>query len=100
MYDDFFTNFTAESWDAKGWVDLFADAGAQYFVITSKHHDGFALFDTEETTHRNALHYGPKTDLLKELFDAAKTYQPQLHRGTYFSLPEWVSEPTSGSGTS
>jgi alpha-L-fucosidase len=91
VYDDFFTNFMAENWDAKAWVDLFADAGAQYFVITTKHHDGFAMFDTEETTHRNALHYGPKRDVLKELFDAAKEYQPQLHRGTYFSLPEWVS---------
>lgn len=91
VYDDFFSNFTAEKWDAKSWVDLFADAGAQYFVITTKHHDGFALFDTEETSHRNALHYGPKRDILKELFDAAKKYQPQLRRGTYFSLPEWVS---------
>jgi alpha-L-fucosidase len=92
-YDDFFSNFTAENWDAKSWVDLIADAGAQYFVITSKHHDGFAMFDTEETTHRNALHYGPKRDVLKELFDAAKKYQPLLRRGTYFSLPEWVTNP-------
>ncbi|TVY68953.1 Plasma alpha-L-fucosidase [Lachnellula suecica] len=91
VYDDFFSNFTAENWDAKSWVDLFADAGAQYFVLTTKHHDGFALFDTEETTHRNSLHYGPKRDILKELFDAAKEYQPQLKRGTYFSLPEWFN---------
>ena len=91
VYDDFFSNFTAENWDAKSWVDLIADAGAQYFVLTTKHHDGFALFDTEETTHRNSLHYGPKRDILKELFEAAKEYQPQLRRGTYFSLPEWVS---------
>jgi hypothetical protein len=92
VYDDFFSNFTAENWDAKSWVDLIADAGAQYFVLTTKHHDGFALFDTGETTHRNSLHYGPKRDILKELFEAAKEYQPQLRRGTYFSLPEWVSK--------
>lgn len=91
VYDDFLKNLTAEKFDPKGWVDLFADAGAQYFVQTTKHHDGFAMFDTKETTHRNAVHYGPKRDLLKELFDAAKTYQPQLHRGTYFSLPEWYN---------
>lgn len=89
VYDDFFANFTASEFDPKSWVDLIADAGAQYFVLTTKHHDGFALFDTKETTHRNSLHYGPKRDLLKELFDAAKEYQPQLKRGTYFSLPEW-----------
>ncbi|RDW68604.1 putative alpha-L-fucosidase [Coleophoma crateriformis] len=91
VYDDFFTNFTAEYFDPKEWVDLFADAGAQYFVFTSKHHDGFAMFDTKETTHRNSIHYGPKRNVLQELFDAAAAYQPQLHRGTYFSLPEWYN---------
>lgn len=91
MYDDFFQNFTADAFDAKEWVDLFADAGAQYFVFTTKHHDGFGMFDTKETTHRNSVHYGPKRDILKEIFDAAKEYQPQLRRGTYFSLPEWYN---------
>ncbi|KAL1615240.1 hypothetical protein SLS54_009171 [Diplodia seriata] len=90
-YDDFFVNFTAANYDPKAWVDLFADAGAQYFVFTSKHHDGFAGFDTKATSNRNSLNYGPKRDLLKELFDAAKTYQPHLRRGTYFSLPEWYN---------
>lgn len=89
MYDDFFVNLTAANYDPKMWVDLFADAGAKYFVFTSKHHDGFAMFDSGNTTHRNAVHYGPKRDILRELFDAAKEYQPHLHRGTYFSLPEW-----------
>lgn len=56
-----------------------------------QHHDGFALFDPKATSNRSALNYGPKRDLLKELFDAAKTYQPHLHRGTYFSLPEWYN---------
>ncbi|KAF2091496.1 glycoside hydrolase family 29 protein [Saccharata proteae CBS 121410] len=91
VYDDFFQNFTAANYDPKAWVDLFSDAGAQYFVVTTKHHDGFALFDTKQTSNRNSLQYGPKRDLLRELFDAAKTYQPHLHRGTYFSLPEWYN---------
>lgn len=37
------------------------------------------------------MHYGPKRDLLGELFEAAETYQPALKRGTYFSLPEWFN---------
>lgn len=90
-YDDFFANFTAANYDPKAWVDLIADAGAQYFVITTKHHDGYSLFDTNATSNRNSLNYGPKRDLLKELFDAAKTHQPHLHRGTYLSLPEWYN---------
>ncbi|KAI8624155.1 glycoside hydrolase family 29 protein [Xylariaceae sp. FL1651] len=90
-YDDTFPYFTASQFDPKAWVDLFADAGARYFVITSKHHDGFALFDTGTTSNRSALHYGPQRDILRELFDAAAMYQPSLHRGTYFSLPEWYN---------
>ena len=38
VYDDFFANFTASEFDAKDWVDLFDEAGAQYFVLTTKHH--------------------------------------------------------------
>lgn len=90
-YDDFLKNYTASAYDPKAWVDLFADAGAQYFVFTTKHHDGFANFDTGKTTHRSSLHYGPRRDLLGELFEAAAKYQPHLKRGTYFSLPEWFN---------
>ncbi|KAI1498455.1 glycoside hydrolase family 29 protein [Biscogniauxia marginata] len=90
-YDDTFPDFTASAFDPKAWVDLFADAGAKYFVITSKHHDGFALFDAGATSNRTALHYGPRRDLLRELFDAAALHQPSLRRGTYFSLPEWYN---------
>ncbi|KAL5115652.1 hypothetical protein ACEQ8H_006451 [Pleosporales sp. CAS-2024a] len=90
-YDDFFDNFTAARYEPKEWVDLIAESGAKYFVITTKHHDGFALFDAGNTTHRTSLHYGPKRDLVKELFDAAKTYHPALKRSTYFSLPEWFN---------
>lgn len=90
-YDDCFVNYTASAWDPKEWVDLFADAGAKYFVLTTKHHDGFALFDTGSTSNRSSLHYGPQRDVVRELFDAAATYQPSLKRGTYFSLPEWYN---------
>lgn len=90
-YDDSFPFFTASAYDPKEWVDLFAEAGAKYFVLTTKHHDGFALFDTGATSNRSSLHYGPKRDLVQELFDAAAKYQPDMKRGTYFSLPEWYN---------
>jgi len=71
-------------------VDLFAAAGAQYIVPITKHHDGFALFNvSSDISTRTSVHYGPKRDFIKELLSAAKTYQPQIRRGTYFSLPEW-----------
>lgn len=91
-YDDFFQNYTASEFDPKAWVDLFADAGAQYFVFTTKHHDGFANFDTIDSgTNRSSMNYGPKRDILGELFEAAATHQPHLRRGTYFSIPEWFN---------
>lgn len=90
-YDDSFPAYTGSNYDPKAWVDLIAESGAKYFVFTSKHHDGFANFDTGATTNRSSLHYGPKRDIMRELFDAAAKYQPALHRGTYFSLPEWFN---------
>ncbi|MCA1219415.1 alpha-L-fucosidase [Streptomyces sp. 8L] len=89
-YDDFIPRFRAERFDPRAWVELFRDAGAQYHVLTSKHHEGFALWDTK-LSDRNAVRMGPKRDLVKELFDASKRYTPELHRGLYFSMPEWFN---------
>lgn len=99
MYDDFIQNFTASVWDPKEWVDLFADAGAQYFVQVSKHHDGYAIFDLpENVTKRTSVQQFPHRNFLQELFDASKKYQPHLHRATYFSLPEWFHPDYAGLG--
>ncbi|KAI4720922.1 glycoside hydrolase [Aureobasidium sp. EXF-10727] len=90
VYDEFIQNFTTEYYDPKEWVDLFADAGAQYFVQVSKHHEGYALFDIPANiTNRTSVAQVPHKNLLQMLFDAAAQYQPHLHRATYFSLPEW-----------
>ncbi|KAK7046728.1 glycoside hydrolase [Favolaschia claudopus] len=91
IYDDFIPDFTASKFNASAWVDLFDQAGAKYFVLVSKHHDGFALFDTGNTTNRNSVQLGPKRDLVAELLQTAKTEKPDLHRGTYYSLPEWFN---------
>ena len=90
VYDDFFQDFTASDWDPQEWVDLFADAGARYFVQVSKHHDGYAIFDVPaNVTTRTSVAQSPHRNLLGELFDASKKYQPQMHKATYYSLPEW-----------
>src|ERR1700683_1760326 len=100
VYDDFFANFTGSKFNASEWLDLFDDAGAKYFVFVTvcvkktygfqfltqsskKHHDGFALYDTRNTTHRNSIHFGPKRDFLAELFTAAKQEKPEMHRGAF-----------------
>jgi alpha-L-fucosidase len=90
QYDDFIPQFTAANFNPKQWVQLFQQAGARYFVLVSKHHDGFALFQTKYS-HRNSVEMGPKKDLVKMLFDAAASYAPGLKRGLYYSLPEWYN---------
>ncbi|MEN3306509.1 MAG: alpha-L-fucosidase [Micromonosporaceae bacterium] len=89
-YDDFIPMFTAARFDPEAWVRLFQQAGARYFVLTAKHHEGFCLFDTAYTD-RNSVNLGPHRDLVGELFQAARTVAPHLHRGLYYSLPEWYN---------
>ncbi|KAF7977933.1 hypothetical protein HWV62_2001 [Athelia sp. TMB] len=91
IYDDFIANFTGSHFNASEWLDIFDEAGAKYFVLTTKHHDGYALWDTGNTTNRNSAKLGPKRDFLAELFETAKKEKPFMHRGTYFSMPEWFS---------
>ncbi|KAJ8095979.1 hypothetical protein PM082_015200 [Marasmius tenuissimus] len=91
VYDDFIPKFTASKFNASQWMDLFDRAGAKYFVLVTKHHDGYALFDTGNTTHRSSVYSGPQRDLVAELFATAAREKPDIHRGTYYSLPEWFS---------
>ncbi|OAQ57779.1 glycoside hydrolase, family 29 [Pochonia chlamydosporia 170] len=99
VYDDFIANFTAANFDPKAWMDLISDTGAQYFVPTTKHHDGFALFNMSSSiSNRNSAKLGPKRDLLGELFAAAKQHHPEIHRGTYFSIPEFFTPASPQNG--
>ncbi|KAG8220485.1 hypothetical protein J3R82DRAFT_3181 [Butyriboletus roseoflavus] len=56
-----------------------------------KHHDGYALFDTKNMTHRSSVYLNPYRDFLEELMETAKAEKPNLHRWTYYSLPEWYN---------
>ena len=87
-YDDFIPMFTAAKYDPVAWVRLFQEAGARYFVLTAKHHEGFCLYDSAHTD-RTSVKLGPRRDLVAELFDAARSVAPKMHRGLYYSLPEW-----------
>ena len=89
-YDDFIPMFTAERYDPRAWVELFAAAGARYFVLTAKHHDGFCLWDTQ-TSERSSARLGPKRDLVRELVDAAAEHTPSLYQGLYLSRPEFFN---------
>jgi alpha-L-fucosidase len=93
-YMDFAPNFKAELYDAKQWANIFQRAGAKYVVLTSKHHDGFALWPSAEASRTwgrawNAVEIGPKRDVLGEL--ATATRAEGLKFGFYYSLYEWYN---------
>lgn len=68
-YKDFIPLFTAERFDADEWLDLFKEAGAQYYCPVSEHHDGFQMYRSE-VSHWNAAEMGPRRDVLGLLRDA------------------------------
>jgi alpha-L-fucosidase len=87
-YDDFIPQWTASKWDPDAWIRLFEQAGAKYFVLTAKHHDGVALWCTK-TSHRNTCDMGPHRDLVADLMAAAHRAHDRVRPGLYFSIPEW-----------
>ncbi len=89
-YRDTAKNFNPIHYDADFWVRMAKEAGMKYLIITSKHHDGFALFNTG-ASQWNALQaskYGK--DLIKPLAEACKKYGIKL--GLYYSQSQdWVN---------
>ena len=83
-YADFRSAFdgASQAFDADAWVDLFVEAGAQYVVFVTKHHDGYCLWPTQiENPHRPGWH--SKRDFVGEL--AAATRKRGLKFGVYYS---------------
>ena len=88
-YGNFAAQFKAENFDPVAWAELFRKAGAKYVVLTSKHHDGYALWPTPEQPYYNAVAMGPGRDLAKEFCAAMRT--AGLRRGFYFSMLEYAN---------
>lgn len=81
------TGFTAKNYDPQAWADLIKESGAKYSVITTKHHDGVALWDTKEK-HYDVVNNTPaKRDLIKPFFDALR--KDGIKCGAYFSILDW-----------
>src|SRR5688500_17906640 len=79
--------FTASNYDPDQWCELFARAGGKYVVLTTKHHDGVALWDTQA----NDLSVVKKTpaarDLIKPFVEACRKHGLKI--GFYFSHLDW-----------
>lgn len=86
-YEEYAKQFNPEKFDADAWVQLIKEAGMKYLVITSKHHDGFCLWDSEVATY-DIMDFAPyKKDILKALSEACK--KQGIKFGLYHSILDW-----------
>ena len=79
--------FNPIDFDAEEWVLMAKNAGMKYITITSRHHDGFSMFDSRATTYDIVDATPYKKDILKELADACQKYDMKLF--FYYSLLDW-----------
>lgn len=83
--------FNPKAFDADEWARTFKECGIQYVVITAKHHDGFALFDSQVSSY-NIVDYTPfRRDIIKELSEACR--RRGLKFGVYYSHAQDWDEP-------
>lgn len=94
-YEKIATEFNPEKFNAEKWVQIAKDAGMKYMVITSKHHDGFAMFDSPSSDYDIVETTPWKHDPIKELNAACK--KQGLKFGVYYSLGRDWHDPDCNS---
>ncbi len=115
QYHQLYRTFNPTGFDADEWVDMMLDAGCRYFTLVAKHHDGFALWNTNTRVRRRTIFSGPRAgeveacdlaysvmdtpfarDITRELVDAARL--KGLGVGMYFSHWDWYDADFRWSG--
>ena len=105
-YNDLYKTWNPSGFDADSWMDIFAQSGMKMFAFTSKHHEGFSMFDTHTRVKNRANWTAPsgpridscdlaysimetpfRRDVVKELCDAA--HKRDIKIDLYFSHPDW-----------
>jgi alpha-L-fucosidase len=85
-YQRYFEHFNPDLYDPKAWVRAAKNAGMKYIVVTTKHHEGFCLWDSRYTDYKaTKTPYGK--DLIRPLVDAARAEGIKI--GFYYSLLDW-----------
>lgn len=85
-YQKYFDQFNPDLFDPKKWAKEAKAAGMKYAVLTTKHHEGFTLFDSKYTDYK-ATNTQAKRDLVKEFLDAFRAEGIKV--GFYYSLIDW-----------
>ncbi|NWJ52208.1 MAG: alpha-L-fucosidase [Bacteroidetes bacterium] len=87
-YDNLYKQFNPQNFDADLWVSIAKAAGMKYIVLTTKHHDGFCLWNTKQTDH-NIMNSPFKRDVVDELSKACK--KQGIAFGAYYSTCDWYN---------
>lgn len=85
--------FNPTKFDPNQWAKVFQQAGMKYMIFTTKHHDGFCMYDSKYTDYsiaRHAFKDNPKRDVLKHVLQAFRDKGFMI--GEYFSKPDWHSQ--------
>lgn len=93
-YEDLRTTFNPVGFDPDKWAEAAKNAGMKYVVFTTKHHDGFSMFDSKYTDYKitdkaTPFSSHPKANVTKEVFNAFR--DKGFWAGAYFSKPDWHS---------
>lgn len=105
-YFDMYKTWNPVGFNADEWMNLFAESGMKMFAFTTKHHEGFSMFDTKTRVRKRVNYLAPggpviedcdlaysimetpfKRDIVKELCDAA--HNKDIKIDLYFSHPDW-----------
>jgi len=91
-YENLQTTFNPVKFNPERWAAAAKDAGMKYVVFTTKHHDGFCMFDSKETNYKitgskSPFANNPKANVAKEVFSAFRNQG--FMTGAYFSKPDW-----------
>lgn len=94
-YEKLQTTFNPIQFNPQKWADAAKKAGMKYVVFTTKHHDGFAMFNTKQsdykiTSSKTPFSGNPKADVTKEIFNTFRKEGFKI--GAYFSKPDWYSD--------
>ena len=92
FYEQTKTTFNPLNFDPAKWAAAAKYAGMKYVVFTTKHHDGFCMFDTDQTDYKITseqcpFHSSPRANIAKEIFEAFRA--EDFMTGAYFSVPDW-----------
>lgn len=94
-YENLKLSFNPTGFDPDKWAVAAREAGMKYVVFTTKHHDGFCMFDSKYTDYKitseeTPFSKNPRANITKEIFDAFRS--EGLWAGAYFSKPDWHNE--------